>query len=235
MEIEQQYTLPEPGPNIQGNLNFGPYVAYFKIPQSFREGLLRKGNLAEPKTANKKLAGLIGDQRNYSIEDREWFVKQFQPYIETYVKGQCRYNAINFDENNHSTSFSLMNLWINYMKGGEFNPEHTHSGQVTWVIYLKTPDLRKEQEEFGGTGLGPGSIGFHYGEHMVSDWAQHTYKYTPEVDGMWIFPAQLRHRVNPFYTKDAERISVSGNLFFNRPNTPSLAEPQQTPPPGWSE
>ena len=41
------------------------------------------------------------------------------------------------------------------MKGGEFNPEHTHSGQLTWVIYLKTPDLKKEQQEFQGTGLGP--------------------------------------------------------------------------------
>ena len=91
MEIEQQYTSPQPGPNIQGNLNFGPYVAYFKIPQSFREGLLKKGNLAEPKTANKRLVGLIGDQRNYSIEDKEWFVKQFQPYIETYVQSKCRY------------------------------------------------------------------------------------------------------------------------------------------------
>ena len=50
---------------------------------------------------------------------------------------------------------------------------------------------------------------------------------------MWIFPAQLRHRVNPFYSKEQERISVSGNIFFNRPNTPCLPEPAKTPPPGW--
>ena len=34
-------------------------------------------------------------------------------------------------------------------------------------------------------------------------------------------------------SKDEERISVSGNIFFNRPNTPSMAEPPKTPPSGW--
>ena len=50
------------------------------------------------------------------------------------------------------------------MKGGEFNPEHTHTGQLTWVEYLKVPNMLKEHEDFKGNGLGPGSIGFHYGE-----------------------------------------------------------------------
>ena len=216
-----------------GNLNFGPYAAYYKIPQNFREGLLRKGKELEPGSANPKLVGLIGDQRSYNKEDREWFIKKFQPYLTEYVHGKCKFDGQPFDPNNHSTSFTLINLWINYMKGGEFNPEHTHSGQITWVIYLKVPNLKKEREEFQGTGLGPGSIGFHYGEGATGDWAQHTYQYLPELDGMWIFPAQLRHRVNPFYSKDEERISVSGNIFFNRPNTPSLAEPPKTPPSGW--
>ena len=111
------------------------------------------------------------------------------------------------------------------MKGGEFNPEHTHSGQLTWVIYLKVPDLKKEQQEFKGTGLGPGSIGFHYGEGSSGDWAQHTYQYQPELDGMWIFPAQLRHQVMPFHTKGT-RISVSGNLYLNPPNTPDAVAPK---------
>ena len=34
-------------------------------------------------------------------------------------------------------------------------------------------------------------------------------------------------------SKELERISVSGNIFFNRPNTPSLSEPPKTPPSGW--
>lgn len=221
MEITKEEAQP------LGHFNFGPYCAYFKIPQSFREGLLRKGKELEKGTANEKLVGLLADQRTYTLEDKEWFIKQFAPYVESYAKGYCQFSGMQFNPDYHSTSFTLINLWINYMKGGESNPEHTHSGQLSWVMYLKVPDLKKEMEDFKGNGLGPGSIGFHYGEGSVGEWAQHTYQYIPELDGMWIFPAQMRHRVNPFYTEDAERISVSGNLYFNRPGSPNNAEPQK--------
>ena len=49
---------PDVGPEIKGNLNFGPYAAYFKIPQSFREGLLKKGNkvwVTKSNNPNRKL------------------------------------------------------------------------------------------------------------------------------------------------------------------------------------
>ena len=62
-------------------------------------------------------------------------------------------------------------------------------------------------------------LNLFYGEG--ADWAVHTLKYKPEENYMWIFPSQLRHSVSPFYTK-GKRISVSGNLFLNAPNTPSV-------------
>ena len=36
------------------------------------------------------------------------------------------------------------------MKENEYNPPHTHNGQVTWVIFLETPDLDKERDEYVG-------------------------------------------------------------------------------------
>ena len=78
---------------LQGNLNFGPFCAYFRIPQSFREGLLKKGKELEPGSANPKLVGLIGDQRSYNMEDRKWFIKKFQPYLTEYVHGKCRFDG----------------------------------------------------------------------------------------------------------------------------------------------
>ena len=86
---------------IKGNLNFGPYAAYFKIPQSFREGLLKKGKELIPASANSKLVGLLGDQRVYTDEDKEWFVKQFQPYITEYVQGKANFDGQEFDNKNH--------------------------------------------------------------------------------------------------------------------------------------
>ena len=51
-EPDQPVQQIDSGPEIKGNLNFGPFVAYFKIPQSFREGLLKKGKELIPASAN---------------------------------------------------------------------------------------------------------------------------------------------------------------------------------------
>ena len=111
------------------------------------------------------------------------------------------------------------------MKSGEHNPQHNHNGQLSWVIYLEVPDLTEEKNNFKGTGMGPGIIGFHYGENHRPKWAEHTYKYDPVASHMFIFPAQLRHEVLPFFTKDKTRISVSGNLYLIPPNQQSYVRP----------
>ena len=55
--------------NIIGHLNFGPYCTYIKIDDGLFKGLLERGRKLTTGTANKKLAGLLGDKRNYSTED----------------------------------------------------------------------------------------------------------------------------------------------------------------------
>ena len=201
----------------KGHLAFGPYVAYFKVHQSFLDGLLARGKARPQGSGNSRLAGLLGDQRRYGDEDKEWYIRHFQPYIDEYVEGHCRFVGQPFNEAQFSKSYTLMDLWINFMKEREYNPQHSHGGQFSWVIYLKTPDIKAEREAFKGTGLGPGVIGFHYGENQAPKWAEHSYKYEPIVGYMWIFPAQLRHEVLPYTTK-GERISVSGNCYMNPPN-----------------
>ena len=119
----------------------------------------------------------------------------------------------------HTTSFTLMDLWINYMKAHEYNPEHYHGGQMSWVIFCQTPNLKIDHERFEGRSPPPGSIVFHYGEPQHPKWADHTFNYDPQENYMWIFPAQLRHQVMPFHT-EGTRITCSGNLYFNPPGHP---------------
>jgi uncharacterized protein (TIGR02466 family) len=217
---DNQFSVKEKPVEIIGHLNFGPFCTYIKVDDDLCKGLLERGTKLTKGSANKRLAGLLGDQRIYSAEDKEWFVKSFQPYMDAYVEGHCKFVGQPYDEAQFSKSFTLMDLWINYMKEREMNPSHTHGGQLTWVIYLKTPDLEEERKAFQGTGLGPGVIGMHYGENTQPKWAEHTYQYIPEAGFMWIFPAQLRHEVFPYQTP-GERISVSGNCFMNPPNQKS--------------
>ena len=205
-----------------GNLNFGPFVSNYKVHEELLDGLLQRGEKCRPGSGNSNLAGIMEDQRGYSQEDKKWFIEHFQPYITSYVEDSARYSGqvMDYRDGKFSTSFTLIDLWINYMKENEQNPEHSHGGMLSWVIFLKVPDLEEERRNYKGKSYGPGGVTFHYGEHQNPTWAQHSYGYFPEVAGMWIFPAQLRHHVMSYKTP-GERISVSGNLYFNPPNVPS--------------
>jgi len=205
-----------------GNLNFGPFVSNYKVHEELLDGLLQRGEKCRPGSGNSNLAGIMEDQRGYSQEDKKWFIEHFQPYITSYVEDSARYSGqvMDYRDGKFSTSFTLIDLWINYMKENEQNPEHSHGGMLSWVIFLKVPDLEEERKNYKGKSYGPGGVTFHYGEHQNPTWAQHSYGYFPEVAGMWIFPAQLRHHVMSYKTP-GERISVSGNLYFNPPSVPS--------------
>ena len=211
-----------------GHINFGPFVALYKVHKELIKGLLKRGKPKDVGSGNKKLAGILEDQRNYDKEDKEWFIKEFQPYVDEYVEGGCRLARTKYSEPQWTKSFSLLGLWINYMKERESNPEHVHTGMLSWVIYLKTPDLVEERKKYEGTSYGPGGILFKYGENSPTKWAEHTVAYDPEPGYMWMFPCMLRHEVIPFKTP-GERISVSGNLYFMHPSEKSKVEPPREP------
>ena len=220
-QIMQNAPKQSPHRNVktEGQLIFGPYVPLCKVHDSFITGLLNRGEKLDKGTANYDLAGHLVDQRRYTREDKEWFIREFKPYVDWYVKGALEWSGQQMRPELHTTSFTLMDVWINYMKQHEVNPEHTHGGQLSWVIFCKTPDVSKEQKAFEGRSPPPGSIAFHYGEPQHPKWADHTFNYQPQEGFMWIFPAQLRHQVMPFHTPGT-RISVSGNLYLNPPNDP---------------
>ena len=106
----------------------------------------------------------------------------------------------------------LANLWINFMKKGEYNPPHGHNGNFSFVLYLQVPaELQKEDESFEGSGFGPGTINFLYGEQQNNIRTSHGI--LPVENDLIIFPASLKHTVPPFKS-DVERISVSGNWYI---------------------
>ena len=134
-----------------GNLNFGPYVALYKIHEEFLEGLLQRGEKCRPGSSNSNLAGIMDDQRTFTQEDKKWFIEHFQPYIDNYVEDSARYvgQEINYNNGSISNKFTLMSLWINFMKENDQNPEHSHSGALSWVIFLKAPDLNIKEQWHG--------------------------------------------------------------------------------------
>lgn len=136
-------------------------------------------------------------------------------YERIFLNGE-RYNKEKYtpEEMNQNHFYQLKTLWINYSKKHEFNPMHTHSGDFSFVIWVKIPfDLEKELSMFKSNGSAASLFSFTYVDAFG--------KITPltiHIDKNWewrmaFFPAKLPHSVNPFYTSDEERISISGNIF----------------------
>ena len=57
---------------------------------------------------------------------------------------------IDYKSGRISNKFTLIDLWINFMKENDQNTEHSHSGALSWVIFLKAPDLTEERKNYKG-------------------------------------------------------------------------------------
>ena len=128
-----------------GHINWGPYVMRTKLPDYIIKRLLKDGDkLRKEDSYNKKLAGHLNHQFLYKRETQNWFYKEIHPIVNAYRDGHSRFHGIE----NLAVELSFDDLWINYMKAGDFNPLHTHGGDYSFVIFLDIPKkLAKEQKD----------------------------------------------------------------------------------------
>ena len=187
---------------------WGPCLAKFILDDEFCKGLIKKGRLLK-QDARQDLAGHLDKELKFTLEDRDWFLKKFSTYLKDHMIFLNEYHNKNFNVN-----CKLTNLWINYMKSGEFNPPHIHSQQLSFVIYLQVPEeLKQEHKNYKGTdSAGPGGIKF------INDFNNDILNIAevpifPKENECYIFPASLNHMVFP-YKSNCERVSVSGNIEF---------------------
>ena len=110
-------------------------------------------------------------------------------------------------------------LWVNFQKKYEFNPNHNHSGVYSFVIWIDIPyeieDEINMPASINSTSKNPGHFNFVY-----SNCIGNICTYSIPVDKTYnntlcLFPAKMIHSVNPFYTSDNYRITVSGNFNFD--------------------
>jgi len=203
--------------NVQyGHMNWGPFVMKTKMPDYIIKKLKTEGKKAK-QSYNERLAGHLDHQYLYPVNIQNWFYKEIQPILQAYRNGHCKYHGI--EELN--VELQADDLWINYMKAGDFNPVHTHGGDYSFVLFLDVPkQLEKEQEKFKGTSAKPGALMFEYTQQAKPRWATTGTAVRPQTGDFFMFPALLQHWVCPFKSK-VTRISVSGNLrIMNKANLP---------------
>jgi hypothetical protein len=112
-------------------------------------------------------------------------------------------------------------VWVNFQKKHEFNPIHDHSGLLSFVIFVKIPyylsEENKNPSSVNSQAPFAGVLSFHYVDQYVHGGIDtHTLPVDKSFEGkMIIFSSGLRHSVNPFFTSDEYRITISGNIIFD--------------------
>lgn len=117
--------------------------------------------------------------------------------------------------------WTLNSMWVNYMKPGDFQPSHLHTGSLSYVWYIDVPqEIYEHNDDYprvnDPNGRSPyGEI--HFLSPMPNDpWGLLKETFRPETGDLLIFDARYQHTVYPF-TAQVERISISGNININSP------------------
>jgi hypothetical protein len=182
-------------------------------------------NNAIPK--NKDLAGQI---------DKEYATILSQPTIE-YIRGLINQYCVenpSYIQNIARLTNSLYNVdplkvppldyngdaWVNFQSKYEYNPLHVHSGVFSFVIWYQIPFYQADEIKYGA-GKGKEVDDNHNGKFLFAypnlngEISFKILEIDKTMEGhICIFPAKLNHAVNPFYTSDDYRITISGNITF---------------------
>ena len=148
---------------------------------------------------------ILQNQNYWGGSDRAFLNDQTKPYIEKQVLKHAK-EYVNYP------NLSLRSQWINIQAHEGFVPLHTHSGNISYVIYLKVPDYLKNyyNKRNNAVRYAEGAIDFIYG-HKNSLFPDDLSVY-PREKMILMFPAEVRHYVFPFKDKESQRVSVAGNI-----------------------
>lgn len=196
---------------------FGALVIKSHISKSFHKKLLTEGKKSKQDHLihTEQLVGMIKEE--YAYEDyEEWFVPEFVPLLKLYESVFAKDWSETAKEIQRPFEMTKTELWINFTRCREFNPHHSHDGDLSFVIYLKIPkELREENKQTKAkhNNNGTGTIEFNYGESLLFN--KVGFSHLPDEGDIYIFPSWLNHSVLPFFS-DVERITTAGNIHLKR-------------------
>ena len=181
-----------------------------RVPPALYEELLQslKINEIETKTLvnNSYLAGNI---------EKEFEVTNLIPYnFYEYLAllANDYYLKFTLKDNNGRKTFKFLRSWLNCQKKYEFNPLHSHNGNLSWVLWIKIPyDVEEELKLSNSVNSNdPKNSVFSF---YTDQYTTHDIKVSSSMESnIIIFDSKLMHQVYPFYTSDEYRISMAGNI-----------------------
>jgi hypothetical protein len=201
--------------------NIGVITAIFTDEElnPIKEEILEiQNNFSESKKNNHQLVGNI--RKEFVLtKSKEYINRLLEPYIWEFDR-EFKYLS-SIAVLNKDCLLTLDSVWVNFQEKHEFNPTHSHSGILSFVIWINIPYLIQDEIENspGSESQNPlaGHFTFHYTNSLGKICHQHIKADQTMENHFFLFPAELNHSVSPFYTTDKYRISVSGNFKFQIP------------------
>jgi hypothetical protein len=180
-----------------------------------------KSKFYDTEPNNHNLAGQLENEINLKelIPDvKDYFNHLAQLYVKHFGCSLYPDSVLNASEN--KWQLSLGNLWMNIQKKYEYNPIHTHSGELSFALWLQIPyDIEYEKSLSNAVNSKKPCNGDFMFHPIMTDGRLDTVPMNvgKNMEGkLAIFPSSMLHSVSPFYTSDGERVSVSGNWFYEQ-------------------
>lgn len=155
-------------------------------------------------------------KQSYDISDSK---NLLEPHILELIKEYDRVYpgyTISKDCVSMATPIGIHDIWVNFQKPGEVNPNHCHPGIFSFVIWMHIPYSLEEQQE--GLPGAPVNGLFEFTYTQVTGTINHI---ALPSDKNWqgtccLFPSPMQHCVYPFKSKNSNdlRITVAGNVRF---------------------
>ena len=217
---------------IQWHCPFGPVIMESVISDELHEILLRRADQlrngthpnkdvnTETNDYRSRLAGCLSEEYSYegalTHEEDKLVTIELTQLAAAFTKCARDGGKIQ-DAGIRSPDQLIMQkpIWVNYMKAGEWNPAHNHTGKISCVLYLKVPkeiEIENKTAEHTSKGNTPsaGKIEFQFCNTGMP-FSSGGYMKTPKEKTIFFFPARLSHMVYPFKS-NVERVSVSVNF-----------------------
>tara|TARA_B100001175_G_scaffold23694_1_gene17677 strand:- start:641 stop:1249 length:609 start_codon:yes stop_codon:yes gene_type:complete len=193
MDLMKSILLPNDG-YVRGSLS-----------EELFDGLLKESlDYENAEFRNTGLKNAYGEQTcpHYELSDKSRIdlMNFLSPYFQKYMEEFHYVRSLKFMTSSSPVIFGKP--WFNIQSPNDFLPVHSHSGILSYTIWLKLPLLSV--------------FTFHY-SGITSNILEHHIKLTERDVGDFIFfPSTLNHSVNPYKSDDPNeiRISISGNIFF---------------------
>lgn len=162
---------------------------------------------------NNNLVGNI--QKEYKFyDDKKLLNETLLNLANKYYEISNENSRLNFKK---YPNWQIESMWINFQKKYENNPVHSHTGDLSFVLWIQIPYNLKEELNLPNAkdSVIPTNSLFHF---MFLNMFGEIRNVPLYIEKSWegsiiLFPSSLKHMVYPFYTSDDYRISIAGNLI----------------------